>query len=819
MKFNTAAAAALLSASALAAPAAIEVDSGTPSATYKIKDFTTRKYDGRNIDIVSFKIAAFNGETLSECSSTNDESFVVNQRYTCDNSRFSFTYVDYYDWVKPTVLTIREETTRSEVIGGSTSFITPPCRAGGSNPNDLVCQLPDSHEVETAASNSFSYQLLRTAIRQYPKDRTLRLIRKTPQHVIAAPPADGRQCPLHTACQVLDADIVEALLEKGADANVRTADGETPLHCALSSVAPRKAAFKPIRLKIVTMLLAAGASVSAVDEDRNSALHLAILYGYIDCARVMLARDDFALSIPNKRGEIPLFVSGTDQRSAATPMDMAEFLTRWHILNRPLHRAVASGDVSAVHQALDAGEDVSARSMLGDAAIHLAALRGDANMVSFLLSKGACGSQAGYLGQTALHRAATACGPPDHAHGIDAPVQKSWTDPETALFRAVSEYRQHSGNAPSTSPQHLTVAQILLDGAGLTPNIPDALLRTPLHLAAGAGNEPIAQLLLSHAADPTAPDVDLRTPLWHAASSNNISLLSTLLHHGGTAALHLRPSPLRDVGHLAVRCGRRCVTPAMLHGTSTSTTDGDGDARGRTPLIHAVQEGALAPTQHLLDAGAYVGQQLGGSGQGGHGGGKGSGGWSPLVQACDRRRWEVARVLLEAGADVREREGEGRTVGGGGGANMALHLAARGGSVEVVGRVLRAETRGDQEQQSAERERERERERDQRDQRERPAGPSRRSSVQSFRSTITMQSTWSGATKVVNPVGKQIGFYRWTPLHYAAGMGHRGVVCMLLGIMERMEIIARDIDGFTAQELAKGAGYEEIDRLIEERLG
>lgn len=116
MKFITTATATLLSATALAAPIIIgrnnsdtvEINnSGTPSATYKIEDFTTRKYDGQHISTVSFKIVAFNAETLAECSSDN---FVMDQRYTCSNDRFSFTYVDYYDWVKPSILSIREET-------------------------------------------------------------------------------------------------------------------------------------------------------------------------------------------------------------------------------------------------------------------------------------------------------------------------------------------------------------------------------------------------------------------------------------------------------------------------------------------------------------------------------------------------------------------------------------------------------------------------------------------------------------------------------------------------------------------------------------
>lgn len=117
MKFLTAAAAAtttaLLSATALAAP----TDSSTytpPSTyscpnpnppdkettTYQIKDFSTRKYDGKTVSTLSFRILATTGGTLDfECipydpvTKGATQAFESGKVYFCgENTFFSFSY-------------------------------------------------------------------------------------------------------------------------------------------------------------------------------------------------------------------------------------------------------------------------------------------------------------------------------------------------------------------------------------------------------------------------------------------------------------------------------------------------------------------------------------------------------------------------------------------------------------------------------------------------------------------------------------------------------------------------------------------------------
>ncbi|KAL1620270.1 hypothetical protein SLS56_009704 [Neofusicoccum ribis] len=147
MKFITAAA-ALLSATALAAPTS---STDKETTTFQIKDFTTRKYDGKTISTMSFRILATTGGTLDfECvpydpvTKGATEAFESGKVYFCgENSFFSFSYTDGNDVDQTNELFLWQEIAPGNTIGGSAFLDEPICRAGGSSINDLICQVPD----------------------------------------------------------------------------------------------------------------------------------------------------------------------------------------------------------------------------------------------------------------------------------------------------------------------------------------------------------------------------------------------------------------------------------------------------------------------------------------------------------------------------------------------------------------------------------------------------------------------------------------------------------------------------------------------------
>lgn len=140
MKFILAASAAILGL-ASAAPQARSDDT-----TFAIKDFYERKYNGKDINSVSFRILATNGGTLDfECSAYDPvvghgtENFEAGKVYSCgENSFFSFSYSPDQN----NELFLWQDVSDTETLGGNICIPEPICRAGGNGINDLVCMAP-----------------------------------------------------------------------------------------------------------------------------------------------------------------------------------------------------------------------------------------------------------------------------------------------------------------------------------------------------------------------------------------------------------------------------------------------------------------------------------------------------------------------------------------------------------------------------------------------------------------------------------------------------------------------------------------------------
>ena len=178
---------------------------------------------------------------------------------------------------------------------------------------------------------------------------------------------DGRTALL-LAADEKHADVVQVLIDAGADIEAKDEEGRSPL-----LLASRRGA-----VDIVNMLVKAGARVSLADRTGETCLSLAAFRGHTETVRTLLCMPgvDVNQSRNNNRGDTAL------------------------------HRAVGRKHLSIVHVLIDAGADIEAKSENGSSPLHLAGRSGELAIVKMLVEAGARVCVTHNLGHTCLSLAA-----------------------------------------------------------------------------------------------------------------------------------------------------------------------------------------------------------------------------------------------------------------------------------------------------------------------------------------------------------------------------------------------------------------------------
>jgi ankyrin repeat protein len=323
----------------------------------------------------------------------------------------------------------------------------------------------------------------------------------------------------------------------------------------------------------------------------------------------------------------------------------------------PLADAVMRGDTSKVRVLIKQGVDVNASQPDGMSALHWASQRGDLASAQVLVYAGAR--------VDAMTR-----------NGNYTPLHLAARDGRAAVVKLLLANGADPLAATSTG------------GA------------TALHFAAGNGNPESVQALLAKGVP-----VDIRetawgqTPLMWAAAYNRVAAVDVLLKAGAgleaASKIDDIPKQERDIRTVLVARGRRVaalkaaesplapsnvtpnITPAAAPAPSRSAAapatvavraTGDsarpatgfqqrgpsygeliGNKGGLTPLLFAVREGNDDVMLRLLAAGANINHVS----EGDH--------TSPLLMATINGRFDMARVLMEKGADVKLASDAGAT--------------------------------------------------------------------------------------------------------------------------------------------------------------
>lgn len=420
---------------------------------------------------------------------------------------------------------------------------------------------------------------------------------------------------LYLACRYGRQEIVQTLLEVGADSNSKSSNGSTALHVAATHGDD----------KIMLILVNSGASVDIRDSADQTALHCACESGSIGAAQILIdakvpvhAKDEYgrtALHCAAQAGDSLMVelllksgakVDGFDNKGRSALHEASE---RGHdriVLELLNHGAdIETTDTTgwtALARALWKSHEAVIRLLLSYGAkmpmkvgnwmpLHWIAERGNESIAEILLLNGADAKAKDILGKTPLHRAAGA----GHL-SLFVPLVAEGADVMA---------KDNSGGTPlsyAAEEGHSNFVELLLDN-GVAAGIKDDHGMTPLHHAAGRGHEEVVILLLDRGAAIQEKDQDDKTPLHHAATLGQTGVVRLLLSYGATDT---KDHQGKHALHYAAEKGHLDVV-VHLHQSIMLSGSGDINAQdyyGMTPCHWAAKEGHQDIMKLLLDKGA-----------------------------------------------------------------------------------------------------------------------------------------------------------------------------------------------------------------------
>uniref|UniRef100_A0A4W6BVC5 Poly [ADP-ribose] polymerase n=1 Tax=Lates calcarifer TaxID=8187 RepID=A0A4W6BVC5_LATCA len=498
-------------------------------------------------------------------------------------------------------------------------------------------------------------------------------------------------------------DVVDHLLQTGANVHARDDGGLIPLHNACSFG----------HSEVVSLLLCQGADPNARDNWNYTPLHEAAIKGKIDVCIVLLQHGadpnirntdgKSALDLAEPSAKACAHRSGNEEKLMAllTPLNVNCHASDGR-KSTPLHLAAGYNRVRIVQLLLQHGADVHAKDKGGLVPLHNACSYGHYEVTELLLKHGACVNAMDLWQFTPLHEAASknrveVCSLL-LSHGADPTLlnchSKSSVDmaPTPELKeRLTYEFKGHSllqaareadmAKAKKTlaleiinfkhphthetalhcavaspHPKRKQVTELLLrKGANVNEKNKDFM--TPLHVAAERAHNDIMEVLQKHGAKVNALDTLGQTALHRAALAGHLQTCRLLLGYGADASLvSLQGFTAAQMGNEAVQQILNGINSDVDYRLLEAAKAGDLDTvkslctaqnvncrdlegRHSTPLHFAAGYNRVSVVEYLLHHGADV-----------HA--KDKGGLVPLHNACSYGHYEVAELLVRHGASV-----------------------------------------------------------------------------------------------------------------------------------------------------------------------
>ncbi|CAI6339858.1 unnamed protein product [Periconia digitata] len=348
---------------------------------------------------------------------------------------------------------------------------------------------------------------------------------------------------LHRAASTGKTRIIEILVDRGVDVNVRCKDLKTAVIYAAEAG----------QVKAVELLIMRGADVSIRGSNDYTALHMASYFGHLKVVELLIL-NGVDRSIVSGKQTTPLHLAARKRHVQVSELlltiEGADASVPDEIGRTPLHMASVNNDIEVAGMLIANGAQVSATTDAGDTPLHTASYRDSPHVAKLLLDNGAQSSAIDYRGYTPLFLASgggnlaivellISCGadPSKAKRGkksqplIYAAKNGHIDVVNLLLLRgAVIDVKSECGETPlliaSAFNQLSTVENLIVKGAKV--NTADNWNRTALYFAAENGHVEIVKLLLRHRADITIVSWKQKTCLDVAKDNNHAEILQLL---------------------------------------------------------------------------------------------------------------------------------------------------------------------------------------------------------------------------------------------------------------------------------------------------
>ncbi len=374
----------------------------------------------------------------------------------------------------------------------------------------------------------------------------------------------------------LDQEVVQELLQCGADPNVSILDDGTVLHLMTAT---------PGFENVVREAVRCGGDLKAVDNHGNTPLHVAAREGNTSLIEFFLNQQPELASATNVEGQTPQQVAFDNNHA-----ESAALLAEWN-----LRHAAFTGDATSLLSALSSGAArlSSPLDSASNTAVHLLAEKNHSTQLESLLSEASRPEIDEMLmctnaqGNTALHLAAQ--------HGSTEVVLSLTAQRSTSLQEAMN-LTNADGLTPlllAAKEGHVQVAHELLNEAPASVMQGDEDAgNTALHFAAQEGRVPMVELLLARGADVNALNNFHQTPLHLAATWNEALVVHRLLECGAD------PAAVDDQGKTPLELARMQEHMELWHamlGSQLRRATATGDLLA---VMSALTSGALVDSKN-----------------------------------------------------------------------------------------------------------------------------------------------------------------------------------------------------------------------------